>query len=66
MTMLSAFKHVFDRYFHINDEEYYEVNKKGYTKIVMQEWNASSMLKTTEIRVFKKSTIVDEFIYSFY
>ncbi|PHS10717.1 MAG: hypothetical protein COA88_00060 [Kordia sp.] len=39
--------------YYIVYEEYYEVNKKGYTKIVMQEWNASSMLKTTEISVKK-------------
>lgn len=30
-------------------EEYYEVENKGYTKIVLQEWDAKSLLKTAEI-----------------
>jgi len=39
--------------YYIVYEEYYEVENKGYTKIVMQEWNASSKLKTTEISTSK-------------
>jgi len=35
--------------YYIVFEEYYEADKKGYTKIVMQEWNTTSLLKTTEI-----------------
>jgi len=35
--------------YYIVFEEYYEVDNKGYTKIIMQIWNASSMLKTIEI-----------------
>ena len=35
--------------YYIVFEEYYEVENKGYTKIIMQTWNATSLLKTTEI-----------------
>ena len=35
--------------YYIVFEEYYEVDNKGYTKIVMQTWNTTSLLKTTEI-----------------
>jgi hypothetical protein len=35
--------------YYIVFEEYYEVENKGYTKIVMQTWNTASLLKTTEI-----------------
>jgi len=35
--------------YYIVFEEYYEVENKGYTKIVMQTWDTTSLLKTTEI-----------------
>jgi len=35
--------------YYIVFEEYYEIENKGYTKIVMQTWNTTSLLKTTEI-----------------
>jgi len=35
--------------YYIVFEEYYEIENKGYTKIVMQTWDATSLLKTTEI-----------------
>jgi len=35
--------------YYIVFEEYYEFENKGYTKIVMQVWNTTSLLKTTEI-----------------
>jgi len=37
-----------DKYY-IVFEEYYEIENKGYTKIVMQTWSANSLLNTTEI-----------------
>ena len=35
--------------YYIVFEDYYEVDNKGYTKIVMQTWNTKSLLKTVEI-----------------
>jgi len=35
--------------YYIVFEEYYELDNKGYTKIMMQTWNTTSLLKTTEI-----------------
>jgi len=39
--------------YYIVYEDYYEIDNKGYTKIMIQEWNASSMLKTIEISTSK-------------